>query len=147
MREAEQPFAPGPDEIAVPVEDHDRMCVVAIEAVDPVFGIDRDRARLHLQPLRRTLPVFVHLVGVFALADDRIHGVPLYQLCCLSSGGGCRTAIAFDMKDPRRGVAEDRAPFGRGQRGGLDHAARIEIADAERVVGPEHDPVGADHVA
>ena len=41
------------------------MRVVAIEAVDPVLRVDRHRTRLHVQPLRRLLPVLAHPIVIF----------------------------------------------------------------------------------
>src|SRR5437764_13315065 len=82
MRKAEQPLAPGADKLAVAIEDDDRVRLVAIETVNTVFRIDRDRARFHVEPFGRALPIFVHLVGVFAAADDRIHWrSPLFYGC------------------------------------------------------------------
>src|SRR5712691_13267954 len=49
------------------------MRVIAIEAIDPILRVDRYRAGLDLEPLRRLLPLLVHPVGVFAAADDRFH--------------------------------------------------------------------------
>src|SRR6266496_527096 len=49
------------------------MRIVAIEAVDPVLRVDRDRSGLDLKPLGRLLPLLVHPIGVFAAADDRFH--------------------------------------------------------------------------
>src|SRR4029077_8218556 len=59
MRKAEQPLAPGADKLAVAIEDHDGVRIISIEAVDPVLGIDRNRARFHLQPLGWALPILV----------------------------------------------------------------------------------------
>src|SRR5438270_10951242 len=115
MRKAEQPLAPGADEIAVAIEDDDRVRLVAIETVNTVLRIDRDRARFHVEPFGRALPIFVHLVGVFAVADDRIHWrSPLFY--GLSNARLRGAAIAFVLEDPPRGVAEDRAPLGSRQR-------------------------------
>src|SRR6266550_806935 len=88
----------------------------------------------------------VHLVGVFAVADDRIHWrSPLFY--GLSNARLRGVAIAFDLEDPRRGRAEDRVAFGRTQRRRLDDGARIGVADAEGIIRAEHDPVGADDIA
>src|SRR5258707_11550949 len=84
VRKAEQPLTPGADEIAVAGEDHHRVRVIAIEAVDPVLGIDRQRRRLQLQPFRNALPLLIDLVGVFAAADDRVHRFPLVHFGCLA---------------------------------------------------------------
>src|SRR5437763_10415374 len=146
MRKAEQPLTPGADKLAVAIEDDDRVRRVAIETVNTVFRIDRHRACFHVEPFGRALPIFVHLVGVFAAADDRIHWrSPLFY--GLSNARLRGAAIAFDMKDPRRGLAEDRAPLARGQRRCLDDRAGIEIADAEGIIRAEHSPVGANDIA
>ena len=73
VRELEQAGAPRRQEIAVAVEDDDRMLGVAVEAVDPVLRVDRHRAGPHLDMRRRALPVLIDPIGVFAAADDRIH--------------------------------------------------------------------------
>src|SRR5439155_23578862 len=108
MRKAEQPLAPGADKLAVAIEDDDRVRLVAIETVNTVFLIYRDRARFHVEPFGRALPIFVHPVGVFAAADDRIHWrSPLFY--GLSNARLRGAATAFDIKDPRRGLGEDPA--------------------------------------
>src|SRR6266550_316649 len=127
MRKAEQPLAPGADKLAVAIEDDDRVRLVAIETVNTVFRIDRDRARFHVEPFGRALPIFVHLIGVFAAADDRIHWrSPLFYW--LSNARLRGAAIAFDLEDPRRGVAEDRAPLGQ-------HGVEIQPAETVERVG------------
>src|SRR5437016_5184271 len=59
------------------------MLGVAIEAVHPVLRVDGNRASPHLHAFRRTRPILVHFVGIFAAADDRIHRFPFpfYQPC------------------------------------------------------------------
>ena len=73
VRKLEHPGAPRADELAVAVEDHDRMLGVAVEAEHPVLQVDRDRAGPDLDTVGGTLPFRIGLVPVLAAADDRVH--------------------------------------------------------------------------
>src|SRR6516165_12054870 len=73
VRELEQPGTPRRQEFAIAVKDYDRVLRVAVKAVDPVLRVDRHRAGLDLQPLRRLLPFLVDPVRILATADDRFH--------------------------------------------------------------------------
>src|SRR5208282_601477 len=73
VRKLEQPGSPGADTIAVAIEDHDRMVLVAVEAIDAVSRVDRDRAGPDLDMFGRVLPIPMDPVAVLALADDLFH--------------------------------------------------------------------------
>src|SRR6267154_627160 len=75
MCAAEQPFAPACDEIAVAVE-HDHRVDAAIEDVDAVLAVDRDRGDIAEVPtLRQLRPVLHHAVAMLARAENGRHVV------------------------------------------------------------------------
>ena len=70
VRPVEQVFAPRIQQIAVAVEHHHRV-LAAIEDIDPVLRVDRDRRDILEGPaLRQFRPVGLHPVCVSAIADD-----------------------------------------------------------------------------
>src|SRR5271166_3774742 len=86
VRKGEQPSSPGRQEIAVGIEDQDRVLGVAVEAVNPVLRIDGNRAGPDIEPGRRSLPLLVNPVGIFAATDDRFH----CSLLCIYCAVHCR---------------------------------------------------------
>jgi hypothetical protein len=73
MRAVEQAFAPARDEIALAVEHHHRVGA-AIEDIDAVFAVDRDRGDVGEVPaLRQLRPILHHAVAVFARAENGRH--------------------------------------------------------------------------
>src|SRR5258706_9318088 len=73
MRAVEQAFAPACDEIALAVE-HDHRVGAAIEDIDAVLAVDRDRCDISEIPVLRQLrPILHHAVAVFARAENGRH--------------------------------------------------------------------------
>src|SRR5213075_2035340 len=79
--------------------------------------------------------------------NDRYGTAGSESLTASSKRGRCGAAVAVDMKDARRSLAEDRAALGRTQRRRFDDRARIGVADAEGIIRSEHDALGADDIA
>src|SRR6266478_7832719 len=75
MGAIEQAFAPAFDEIALAVEHHHRVGA-AIEDVDAILAVDRDRGDISEIPaLRQLRPVLHHPVAIFARAENDRHVV------------------------------------------------------------------------
>ena len=73
MRAAKQAFAPTPDEIAVAIQ-HDHRVLTAIEDIDTVLAVDRNRCDIgELPAVRQLRPVFHHAVAVFTRAENDRH--------------------------------------------------------------------------
>ncbi len=73
MRPGEQAFAPAPDKIAFAVEHHHRMGT-AVEHVDAVLAVDRDRSNVReIPPLRQFCPVLHHAVAMLGGAENDRH--------------------------------------------------------------------------
>ena len=71
VRAREQPLAPALDEAAVAVQHHHRV-LAAIEHVDAVLAVDRDRADVGQIPAVGQLrPVFDHAIAMLARAQNR----------------------------------------------------------------------------
>jgi hypothetical protein len=69
----EHPFAPGAQQIALGIEDRDRM-LAAIEGVDPVLAVDADRRTVTQRDfLRHLRPILVDLEGVLAASELNRH--------------------------------------------------------------------------
>src|SRR5262249_54029705 len=88
VRARERALPPGPDEVALAVEDDHRV-LAAVEAVDAVLAIDRDRGDvLELPSFRQLRPVLDHAVAVLAgtengglvsLFDASVHEPPYHE--------------------------------------------------------------------
>src|SRR4030095_4472192 len=77
MRAVEQAFAPTGDEIALAVEHHHRV-VAAVEDVDAVLTVDRDRSGVRQAPARgQFCEILHHAVAVFARAENGHVCLPL----------------------------------------------------------------------
>ncbi len=73
MRAIEQAFAPARDEIALAVEYHHRVGA-AVEDIDAVLAVDRDRGDVcEIPSLRQLRPILHHAVAVFARAENGRH--------------------------------------------------------------------------
>src|SRR5882757_2032176 len=76
VRAAEQPFAPALDEIAVAIKHHHRVGA-AIEQIDSVFAVDRDRSDVGQVPAVGKLgPVLDHTIAMLARAKNDRHAFP-----------------------------------------------------------------------
>ena len=51
------------------MEDDDRMVLVAVEAVDAILGVDRDRPSVYLNMLWRALPIPMNAIAVVTLGQ------------------------------------------------------------------------------
>src|SRR6202035_4610892 len=73
MGAAEQAFTPASDEIALAIEHHHRMGA-AIEDVDAVLAVDRDRGDVgQIPPLRQLRPVLHHAITMLPRAENDRH--------------------------------------------------------------------------
>jgi hypothetical protein len=73
MRAGEQAFAKTLDEIAVAVE-HDHRMLAAIEDVDAVLAVDRNRGGVgELPAVGQLCPVLHHAIAMLAGAEDVLH--------------------------------------------------------------------------
>src|SRR5262249_15040635 len=87
VRPGEVPFAPRLHEVAVAVEDDDRM-LAAVEDEDPILRVDRNTGDLRPGKTRRQLvPAIIRVIAKFA-AGLRGHGV-------LTSSGGSGNSSAI----------------------------------------------------
>ena len=113
VRPVEQVFAPGIQQVAVAVEHHHRV-LAAIEDIDPVLRVDRDRRDVLEAPaLRQFRPVGLHPVCVSAVADDAARLArdriaisvslrarpPIGATVCPVSGAANTTVIARSSRD------------------------------------------------
>ncbi len=89
VRAAEQPLAPALDEGAVAIE-YDHRVLAAIEHIDPILAVDRDRGDVAQVPSVGELgPVLDHPIAMFARTQNGRHS-PLPDLP--SRYGDCRKA-------------------------------------------------------
>src|SRR6266849_6763093 len=76
MRAIEQALAPARDKIALAVEHHHRMGA-AIEDVDTVLAVDRDRGDIaEIPAVRQLRPILHHAVAMLARAENGRHVFP-----------------------------------------------------------------------
>ena len=79
VRPREQAFAPGPEEVPLPIENDHRV-FAAIEYIDIVVTVDADRAHFVERPsVREFSPTFLDLISMVARAQNDRHVVP--SLC------------------------------------------------------------------
>ena len=73
MGEPEDARTPGEQKFSRAIENDNGMIGAAIETIDAIVGVNRDRGGFHVHSDGHMRPVLVHLVRVLSGANDRFH--------------------------------------------------------------------------